>query len=154
LELVYALRDAGAIAIDADRRAIAATVGLRELDFPETIEGVIAHRVDRLSSGEQAILKAASVLGRSFPEPLVTEIGAVRRPTTARTLLERLAGHDILRRDAAGEYRFEHVLIRDVVYGRLLSSQRQHLHQQVALHHERAGNASDTAVRGVIAHHW
>jgi len=47
---------------------------LSELNFPATVQGVIASRIDRLSPSEQLTLKVASVIGRSFGFQLLRDI--------------------------------------------------------------------------------
>ncbi|MCP4251471.1 MAG: hypothetical protein GY778_30920, partial [bacterium] len=59
-ELAYALRDAGLIRVAGGRCHLAPEAeDLSGLDFPETIEGVITSRIDRLSAAEQLTVKVA-----------------------------------------------------------------------------------------------
>jgi len=74
-ELAYGLREAGVIEIHNGECRIAAGVGnLNELNFPATVQGVIASRIDRLSPREQLTLKVASAIGRSFGFQLLRDI--------------------------------------------------------------------------------
>jgi nitroreductase len=74
-ELAYSLREAGAIEVDNGECRIAAGVdNLNELNFPATVQGAIASRIDRLSPGEQLTLKVASAIGRSFGFQLLRDI--------------------------------------------------------------------------------
>ncbi len=74
-ELAYALRDAGLIQIAQGECRVSEGLGdsaegleraFGALNIPNTIQGVITSRVDRLPSPQQLTLKVASVIGRSF----------------------------------------------------------------------------------------
>jgi class 3 adenylate cyclase/tetratricopeptide (TPR) repeat protein len=150
LELAHALRDVGVLELQGRQAQLRPGADLDALEFPETVETVIASRVDRLPVQVQAALKIASVLHQTFTPDLLHEIGGGVAATVADDLIE-LEARDLLARDAAsGGYTFKHVLIRDVVYGRLLYAQKRTLHRRAAQVYERGG----TAPAGVLAHHW
>src|SRR5579859_105139 len=66
-ELAYALRDAGLITVADGKCDIAGEAkDFHNLNLPDTVEGVIASRIDRLTPSEQLTLKVASVIGRVF----------------------------------------------------------------------------------------
>ena len=86
VELAYALRDAGLIEIDGRVARLASDADLERLEFPESIEGVIAVRLDRLPPETRTTLKVASVIGDPFSAPLIGELlgsGSIRTPTTS-----------------------------------------------------------------------
>jgi tetratricopeptide (TPR) repeat protein len=155
LELAYALRDAGSLEIAAGRATVAAD--LERLEFPESIEGVIAIRLDRLTPEDRSTLKVASVLGQSFSAEVIAD---VLEPGLADGLDGRLAGleaRDLISADGEGSrrgYSFRHVLIRDVVYSRLLYAQRRQLHRRAAEYFEQLGQTSGSVTDGLLAYHW
>jgi class 3 adenylate cyclase/tetratricopeptide (TPR) repeat protein len=151
LELAYALRDAGQIEVVGGHCRIVSGADLARLEFPQTVEGVIANRVDRLGPEAQTALKVGSVLGQAFSADVLRELDVRGLGDRVSDRLAELEALDLLARDNGG-YGFRHVLIRDVVYGRLLSGQRQGLHRKAAEHFEcaRAG----VLPHGVLAHHW
>jgi predicted ATPase len=66
-ELAYALRDTGVLQIaDGVAQLAPGTTDLASISFPDTVQGVITSRIDRLGAAEQFALKVASVIGRVF----------------------------------------------------------------------------------------
>ncbi len=105
-----------------------------ELDLPDSIEGVITARLDRLEERSREVLQAASVIGRRFAYQVLTGILVQREdlPTRVRLLIDgELILPEELERDLA--YLFKHALTRDVAYGAILYARRRDLHRQVAL---------------------
>jgi class 3 adenylate cyclase/tetratricopeptide (TPR) repeat protein len=143
-ELVGALLQTGAL----DRRADGLHyVGGTDVEVPETVERVLLARIDRLPGPAGEVLRAASVLGRRFPLPL---LHAVVEP--GRSLDEELAElhrHDLLR-GGEDELRFKHSLIQEAAYHSLLRRRRQDLHARAAEALERLAPNR----HGLLAHHW
>src|ERR1700720_1016701 len=63
-ELLRWLIDAGALVLEGDRAA--ATRGIDAIEIPETLQGVLASRIDRLPPSNKQTLQRASVIGRIF----------------------------------------------------------------------------------------
>ncbi|HEU4325340.1 MAG TPA: adenylate/guanylate cyclase domain-containing protein [Roseiflexaceae bacterium] len=104
-----------------------------ELDLPDSIEGVITARLDRLEERSREVLQAASVIGRRFAYQVLTGILIQREdlPVRVRLLIDgELILPEELERDLA--YLFKHALTRDVAYGAILYARRRDLHRQVA----------------------
>ncbi len=113
--------------------------------IPDTLQALIAARIDRLPPEHKTVLRRAAVIGRIFWEgaivDLCEELGGVP------DLLEELVLRDFLSREErstiSGEtaYRFKHVLIREVGYAGLAKEARAVLHRRFAgWLHERAGD--------------
>jgi class 3 adenylate cyclase/tetratricopeptide (TPR) repeat protein len=114
-ELARAARDPAADAADGT--------------VPETVQEVLAARIDRLSADQKAALQLAAVLGREFSLDLAEEIWDGNAPL--ETLLQELKDLEFLReRHAAVEriFVFKHALTRDVAYDGMLRARRRHLH--------------------------
>jgi class 3 adenylate cyclase/tetratricopeptide (TPR) repeat protein len=105
--------------------------------IPDTLQALIAARIDRLPQSEKLLLQRASVIGRIF------WLGALAHlsPEFGEELedaLDDLLVRDLLTREArstiSGEtaYRFKHVLIREVAYSALSKSSRADLHMRFA----------------------
>ena len=105
--------------------------------IPDTLQALIAARIDRLPQSEKLLLQRASVIGRIF------WIGALARlaPEFGEEIedaVEDLLIRDLVTREArstiTGEsaYRFKHVLIREVAYAALSKSSRADLHARFA----------------------
>lgn len=103
------------------------------IDVPETLEGLLLSRVDRLAPVERRCLQEAAVLGSAFDTGLLREIAS---PGCDARVLEALCDAEFLVHEEAvsGEpraYRFAHVITRDVVYGNLLLRRRTELHGRI-----------------------
>jgi class 3 adenylate cyclase/tetratricopeptide (TPR) repeat protein len=112
--------------------------------IPDTLQALIAARIDRLAPDEKTVLQRASVVGRIFwggaIGELAPELDDLER--TLDTLLRREFIVPEARSTISGEnaYRFKHVLIREVAYGGLSKSARVDLHARFARWlRERAG---------------
>ena len=104
--------------------------------IPDTVQALIAARIDRLPFGEKALLQRAAVIGRVFWPAAVAHLsGEVSDVQAAiEDLLRRQMVVRDLRSSITGEnaYRFKHVLIREVAYGGLSKSARAELHTRFA----------------------
>jgi tetratricopeptide (TPR) repeat protein/class 3 adenylate cyclase len=102
-------------------------------EMPDTVEALVATRIDRLAPGDRALLRWASVLGVSFPGALIAAVLA-GDPTAASDseAWDRLA--EFVERDphVPGAFRFRHQLIRDGAYEGLSFKRRRELHGRVA----------------------
>ena len=132
--------------------------------LPETVEALLATRIDGLAPGDRTLLRWASVLGASFHH---SDLSAVMADDPAAAtdaeVWDRLA--EFVERDpsVAGGFRFRHALIRDAAYEGLSYRRRRELHGRVAemleerhaddpadvaellsLHFGRAGRAAET----------
>src|SRR5829696_3858420 len=104
--------------------------------IPDTLQALIAARIDRLGSEPKALLQRAAVIGRTFWE------GALMRLSPELDSLEAPL-EDLLRREfvldeprssitSEAAYRFKHVLIREVAYSGLSKSDRAEHHARFA----------------------
>jgi class 3 adenylate cyclase len=101
-----------------------------DLPLPETVQGLIAARIDGLAPEEKSLLQDAAVIGKVFwPSALA---GANDR------ILHGLERKEFIRRDRrssiAGEtqYAFLHALVRDVAYGQIPRAERADKHRRAA----------------------
>lgn len=103
--------------------------------IPDTLQAIIAARIDRLPRGEKTALQRASVVGRIFWEGVLEQLAP---DLELEHVLDDLLGRDFITRESrstiSGEsaYRFKHVLIRDVAYSGLTKGARADLHRVVA----------------------
>jgi class 3 adenylate cyclase/tetratricopeptide (TPR) repeat protein len=101
-----------------------------ELALPETVQGLIAARIDGLAPEEKSLLQDASVIGKVFWP------GAL--PGADEQTLHALERKEFTRRDRrssiAGEtqYAFLHALVRDVAYGQIPRAERAEKHRRAA----------------------
>jgi hypothetical protein len=126
--------------------------------MPDNVQAVIANRLDLLDPGDRMILQAAAVVGRQFWPGAVAH--AANRPVeSAERALSRLEQRDLIQEvptsTMAGqlEYRFRHILVRDVCYQRLPRSERVARHQRTADWLETVSDGRQTDLAEVLAHH-
>jgi class 3 adenylate cyclase len=158
-EIANALRDKRILIIEHGEARLAAGVGdLRELDFPDTIQGVVTSRLDLLPPEHLLSLKVASVIGRVFPFATVQRVHPdeieIPKLRAQFDYLERL---DITPLEVIGPpaaYAFKHILIQESVYKLLLFSQRAQLHRAVAETLEQESAPDLTALYPSLSHHW
>jgi class 3 adenylate cyclase/tetratricopeptide (TPR) repeat protein len=119
-----------------------------DLPLPETVQGLIAARLDGLSAEEKRIVQDASVYGKVF------WAGAIDAQDDALHSLDRKGILRRERRSAVGgetQYAFRHVLVRDVAYGQIPRTARGEKHVRAADWIESLGRADDHAE--LVAHH-
>jgi predicted ATPase/class 3 adenylate cyclase len=100
----------------------------------DTVQAVLAARIDRLPPAEKHLLQAAAVIGPEVSVPLLQAITAVPAETLASSLRHLQAAEFLYETRLVPEqlYTFKHVLTQEVAYQLLLHSTRQHVHRQIA----------------------
>jgi class 3 adenylate cyclase/tetratricopeptide (TPR) repeat protein len=124
-----------------------------EVVLPETVQGIIAARLDTLPAEEKELVQSAAVIGRVF------WLGALGRERwTLEDRLHSLARREFVTRNrrssVAGEeeYVFRHALVRDVAYEQIPRAERAHKHLAAAEWIESLGRSEDHAE--MLAHHY
>ncbi|NIP22443.1 MAG: hypothetical protein GWO38_01175, partial [Phycisphaerae bacterium] len=142
-ELAYALRDAGMIRLeDGECVLVTEEKDLALFDFPETIQGVITSRIDRLSPQQTLTLKVASVIGRVFAFKILQDVHPI--PDDRSHLMEYLNNLDRLditpleTPEPDLSYIFKHIITQEVAYNLMSFAQRRQLHQSVAQWYEKS----------------
>lgn len=156
-ELVWALLDSGQVRVEDGACHLRDDRTLRSLDLPDTLQGVVTARLDRLDPRDALTAKIAAVLGREFEWRVLRAVHPVDAPDEElRAQLDRLCRDEILAREGAGPnpvWTFRHLLIQESAYGLLPFTRRRSLHRAIATHHEgAAGNL--TPLLPLLAHHW
>ena len=118
-EIVRRLIDGGFLFREDDRWRAAS--GIEDVDIPDTVQAVLASRIDLLEPDDKRLLQAASVVGRVFwsgPVIELTGVSAVDADGSLRRLHDRELVLSRPGSTLAGqrEYIFKHVLTRDVAY--------------------------------------
>jgi predicted ATPase len=131
-EVLKSLVEVGALAQEAGRYLLRKP--LAEIDVPDTIQGVIMARIDRLAEAPRRALQLASVVGREFTVRLLARIADMETPLEP-PLQELKVLEFIYERSVYPElaYMFKHALTHDVAYNSVLVQRRKVLHQVVAM---------------------
>ncbi len=96
--------------------------------LPESVEGLLAARIDRLPPRDRTVLRYASVLGSRFERDLLTAALGDDAPIDDG-VWARL--DELIAEDPNGELRFRHALVRDAAYEGLPYKRRQRLHERI-----------------------
>lgn len=154
-EMLRRLIDEGVLVHDDDGWHVTSDAG--SVALPDSIQAVLAARIDALPLPEKRVLQEASVIGRVFWEaPLEraagdADIGSVltalehkglilARPTTS------IAGQV--------EYIFKHALVRDVAYASLPKARRARAHADAAAWVEQLAGERLDEFAELVAHHY
>ena len=153
-QVLGALVDRGIVRVEAgiarcDERALAAFA------IPETIQGAVISRIDRLTPRQQLTLKKASVVGRSFTiEALGSADAGEVGSQDLRADIEAIAQRGLVEPgEGAGEYAFSHTLVRDAVYDLLPFERRRALHAALASWYERRAGDDPAMLDRIAVHH-
>jgi class 3 adenylate cyclase len=130
--------------LDFDPAAVSAAL-------PESVQSLLASRVDQLAPGERSLLQIAAVIGRRFDPQLVVALSGDKKDASFAAM-EAL---DLVRReDSSGDYVFKHALVRDALYSGLLAGPRIALHLKVACELERRSENRLFEIAESLAHHF
>jgi len=127
------------------------------LAIPDTVQAVVAARIDLLDADTKTVVQAASTIGNSFWAGAVADLvdGAPGLGESLRELTRR----ELIRRERAStvagetEYAFTHSVVRDVAYGQTPRAVRAGRHHRVARWIERIAGDRVADRAEVIAHH-
>jgi DNA-binding SARP family transcriptional activator len=112
--------------------------------IPDSIQSLLAARLDRLDPLDRAVVEAAAVCGASFSTP---DVAALVDGDAAASLV-RLVRRELTRPGEAGDpgregWSFRHGLIRDVAYGSIPKRRRAELHERLAARALEGGGEGD-----------
>jgi class 3 adenylate cyclase/tetratricopeptide (TPR) repeat protein len=124
-----------------------------ELPLPETLQGIIAARLDGLATDEKRLMLDAAVVGKVFwPGALgrsETETSASFHSLERKGFVRRQRRSSV---EGQTELAFAHALVRDVAYGQIPRAERAAKHRRAAEWIESLGRTEDHAE--MRAYHW
>ena len=103
------------------------TSALQRLGIPDTIQAVLAARIDRLPPDEKRLLQTAAVMGTDIAVPLLQAVTEMPLEVVPRALAHLQALELLYEQQRFPEaiYLFKHVLTQDVAYHSLLAQRRK-----------------------------
>jgi predicted ATPase/class 3 adenylate cyclase len=131
---------------------------LTSLDVPETLQALIAARLDGLEADERRVLQDAAVLGKTFAPRGVAALAGVDeesvRPTLAGLVRKELLALDSdPRSPERGQYGFVQALVQRIAYDTLSRRDRKAKHLAAAAYlHTQAGIDADEIAEVIAAH--
>jgi tetratricopeptide (TPR) repeat protein len=127
--------------------------------LPESVQALIAARLDTLSPSRKSLLHDAAVLGKVFWAGALAEMGGRERGDVELALHE-LARKELVRplrtasMEGESEYSFWHLLVRDVAYSQIPRAERARRHRAAARWIERKAGERVEDLAEVLAYHY
>ncbi len=103
-----------------------------EIHVPDTIQGIIAARMDRLDDNLKRMMQVASVIGRDFAYRILQTITGMQEELKSHLL--NLQGLEFIYEKSLYpelEYVFKHALTQEVAYNSLLLKRRKQIHEKI-----------------------
>lgn len=128
-ELTNALVENGSIQKKDHRYVL--TTEVSDIRVPDTIEGIIAARMDRLEEDLKRTMQTASVIGRGFGLRVLRKITGIEELSShlfALQTLEFIYENSLF---PEPEYVFKHALTQEVAYNSLLLKRRKDIHERI-----------------------
>ena len=141
----------------SDRNLLAGP--LQEVPLPDSVQALIAARLDTLSAERKSLLQDAAVIGKVFWAGALATMGE-RDPREVELALHELARKELVRparvssMQGEQEYGFWHLLVRDVCYAQIPRSSRAARHRAAAAWIERQAGDRVDDLSDVLAHHY
>jgi len=130
---------------------------------PDTIQGVLAARVDLLSPVEKRVLQHACIIGRTFWLSALIELASDLPANIIFETLDQLVQRDfveVAEKQARSPvendqvFTIKHILIRDVVYNNIPRMRRSQEHAQLAIWLEEKAQGHVEAFAELLAYHY
>jgi class 3 adenylate cyclase/tetratricopeptide (TPR) repeat protein len=151
-EMIRSLVERGVLR--GERGAYQPTAPIEEISLPETVQAVLASRIDRLADRDKDVLQAAAVIGRDVPIELLRAVVDLPAPALAASL-ERLSAADLLGpSESPGEHAFRHPLAQEVAYRTQLLDRRRGTHAAIARALLTVHGPAAATHAALLAHHF
>jgi class 3 adenylate cyclase/tetratricopeptide (TPR) repeat protein len=130
-----------------------------EAEVPDSVQALIAARLDTLSPDRKNLLQDAAVVGKVFWAGALAEMGAGELREVEQALHE-LSRKELVRpartssMEGESEYGFWHLLVRDVCYAQIPRAGRAARHRAAARWIERKAGERAEDLADVLAHHY
>ena len=129
-ELTHSLLENGTIQRGQNQCFLA--IEPKDIQIPDTIQGIIAARMDRLEDNLKRTLQVASVIGRDFAFRILQTITGMREEL--KSYLLNLQGLEFIYEKSLFpelEYIFKHALTQEVAYNSLLHKRKKEIHEKI-----------------------
>jgi class 3 adenylate cyclase/tetratricopeptide (TPR) repeat protein len=152
-ESVRALEETGVLA--GERGAHRLVKAVQVVHLPETVQAILASRIDRLAPEDKSLLQSASVVGNDVPQVLLQAIAGLPERELAEGLARLQSAEFIYETKLLPqvEYTFKHTLTHEVAYASLLQERRRALHAELVDALERLFPDAVAEHRDRLVHH-
>ncbi|MDQ5852904.1 MAG: AAA family ATPase [Chloroflexota bacterium] len=131
-EVIRSLIERGALVRDESSEGWVATPLIETIVVPDTLQGVLMARLDRLPDETKRVMQYAAIIGRVFLYRVLLQMA--ENATSLDADLSHLEREELIRERARQpeiEYIFKHALTQEVAYNTLLAPRRRELHRKV-----------------------
>lgn len=152
-ELIHTLLENGYIQCEEGRCLLLKNA--TEIQVPDTIEGIIAARMDRLEDDIKRTMQVASVIGRVFAFRILETITQMKKGLKSYLLI--LQDLEFIHEKSLFpelEYVFKHALTQEVAYNSLLQQRRRQIHENIGQAIEALYPARIEDFYEMLAHHY
>ena len=154
-EVVRSLVSQGALVRGSDGQGWHLGKPVEQMQLPDTLQGLIVSRIDRLEDDIKQALKLASVIGRSFFDRILEAISDARGHLPRQ--LKELEAVELIREKLntpEPEHIFKHALVQEAAYGSMLAENRRGIHRRVAQAIELLFADRLDEFSSLLAHHY
>jgi tetratricopeptide (TPR) repeat protein len=152
-ELTQTLRENGSIQRQNHRYVLSAKAA--DIQVPDTVQGIIAARMDRLEDDIKRTMQVASVIGKDFAFRILEGITGMR--DTLKTYLLRLQDLEFIYEKSLFpelEYIFKHAVTQEVAYNSLLLQRKKELHEKIGNTIEQLYKEKPEEFFEILAYHF
>jgi class 3 adenylate cyclase len=131
-EFAHTLQENGSIKRKENKYVLSGDIS--GIQVPDTIQGIIAARMDRLENNLKRTMQVASVIGKDFAFRILQAITGMKEEL--KSYLLNLQGLEFIYEKQLFpelEYIFKHALIREVAYDSLLLKRRKEIHENIGI---------------------
>jgi len=154
-EVVRTLIDNGTFVRDAATGRWSITKRSETFDIPDSLQALLAARIDQLEEMTRRTLQLSAVIGRSFYVRVLAAIAEAGQDLDRHLgILQRLDLIGEAARLPEVEYRFRNPLTQEVAYQSILVKQRRAFHLQVAEKMEQLYSERLDEYASLLAHHF
>jgi class 3 adenylate cyclase/tetratricopeptide (TPR) repeat protein len=126
------------------------------LEVPNSVQALLAARIDRLAESDKDVLRTAAVIGREFDAPTLAAV-LQQDVSQLQIVLRSLKDAEFVFEQSlypVAEYLFKHPLTHEVALNSQLQDRRKRLHARVADVLESTHGDELDQQAALLAHHW
>jgi tetratricopeptide (TPR) repeat protein len=152
-ELTHNLIENGSIQRELNQCFLA--ISPEKIQIPETLQGIIAARIDRIEENLKRVMQVASVIGREFAYRILHAISDMKENLKSQLL--NLQGLELIYEKSLFpelEYIFKHALTQEVAYNSLLLKKREEIHARIGKAIEEIYDERPEEFYEILAYHY
>jgi len=162
-EVIRSLIEDGTLIHDPESDEWQVTQAEADIEVPDTVQSVLAARIDRLPTDDKHIVRRAAIVGHKFWQRLLADTsagGGGIKGLAVESILSRLEQRQLVRRSSESqiaedwEWLFRHVLAQEVAYASVTRETRRQVHARVARWLEAHAEEQTSSLIPMIAYHY